>query len=101
MPRLLLILGSGLSVSAILGIVIYLLIRERGSAELVAIRAATNIVQLIDADVLRNAELYDKSLLDLRTSSTSRHRFVIWPCSTVPRQLRTRAISCCSTKMAR
>ncbi|SDS07529.1 diguanylate cyclase (GGDEF) domain-containing protein [Pseudomonas asplenii] len=69
MPRLLLILGSGLSVSAILGIVIYLLIRERGSAELVAIRAATNIVQLIDADVLRNAELYDKSLLDLITAS--------------------------------
>ncbi|WP_416771859.1 diguanylate cyclase [Pseudomonas sp. RHF3.3-3] len=65
MPRLLLVLGSGLSVSAILGIVIYLLIRERGSAELVATRAATNIVQLIDADVLRNAELYDKSLQDL------------------------------------
>ncbi|QXI29491.1 GGDEF domain-containing protein [Pseudomonas vanderleydeniana] len=69
MPRLLLILGSGLSVSAILGIVIYLLIRERGSAELFATRAATNIVQLIDADLLRNAELYDRSLQDLIAAS--------------------------------
>ncbi|MGC5703679.1 GGDEF domain-containing protein [Pseudomonas sp. NFXW11] len=61
----LLILASSLAVAAILGIVTYLLIREHAAAELSATRAATNIVQLIDADVLRNVELYDLSLKGL------------------------------------
>ncbi|AZC26223.1 GGDEF domain-containing protein [Pseudomonas sessilinigenes] len=61
----LLILASSLIVAAILGIVTFLLIRERASAEQAAIRAANNIVQLIDADVMRNVELYDQSLKGL------------------------------------
>ncbi|RON46535.1 sensor domain-containing diguanylate cyclase [Pseudomonas frederiksbergensis] len=61
----LLVLGSVLLVIAILSIVTFLLIRERANAELSAARAASNIVQLIDADVLRNVELYDLSLLGL------------------------------------
>lgn len=60
-----LILGSSLMVIAIVSIVTFLLIRERGSAEQAATRAASNIVQLIDADVLRNVELYDLSLKGL------------------------------------
>lgn len=60
-----LLAGSSLTVIAILCIVTYLLIRERGSAELVAVRSATNIVQLIDADVEHNVELYDISLRGL------------------------------------
>ena len=65
----LLILGSVLLVIAILSIVTFLLIRERANAELSAARAANNIVQLIDADVLRNVELYDISLLGLIAAS--------------------------------
>lgn len=61
----LLVLGSSLMVVSILSIVAFLLIRERGSAEQAAIRSASNIVQLIDADVLRNVELYDVSLQGL------------------------------------
>ena len=61
----LLILSSSLIVAAILGIVTYLLIREHAAAEQAATRAANNIVQLIDADVLRNVELYDLSLKGL------------------------------------
>lgn len=61
----LLILSSSLIVVAILGIVTYLLIREHAAAEQAATRAANNIVQLIDADVLRNVELYDLSLKGL------------------------------------
>jgi diguanylate cyclase (GGDEF)-like protein len=49
-------------VIAILAIVTSLLFRERASARDFAARSASNIVQLIDADVLRNAELYDTSL---------------------------------------
>jgi len=64
-----LILGSSLMVVAILSIVAFLLIRERGNAEQSATRAASNIVQLIDADVLRNVELYDLSLLGLISAS--------------------------------
>lgn len=64
-PRFLLVVGSCLSVLAIVGIVTYLLIRERGAAQQAAARAASNIVQLIDADVLRNVELYDLSLQGL------------------------------------
>jgi diguanylate cyclase (GGDEF)-like protein len=58
-----------LLVIAILSIVAFLLIRERANAEQSATRAATNIVQLIDADVLRNVELYDVSLLGLIAAS--------------------------------
>ncbi|NBF11016.1 sensor domain-containing diguanylate cyclase [Pseudomonas sp. Fl4BN1] len=61
----LLILASTLIVAAILSIVTYLLIREHAAAEQAATRAASNIVQLIDADVLRNVELYDLSLKGL------------------------------------
>ncbi|MEW7856775.1 sensor domain-containing diguanylate cyclase [Pseudomonas chlororaphis] len=64
-----LILGSSLMVISILSIVTFLLIRERGSAEMAATRAASNIVQLIDADVLRNVELYDVSLRGLISAS--------------------------------
>ena len=62
---LILIVGSSLTVIAILSIVAFLLIREHHSAELVATRGASNIVQLINADVLRNVELYDLSLKGL------------------------------------
>lgn len=65
----LLVLGSLLLVVAILSIVAFLLVRERATAELSATRAASNIVQLIDADVLRNVELYDLSLLGLIAAS--------------------------------
>ncbi|CAH0243006.1 sensor domain-containing diguanylate cyclase [Pseudomonas brassicacearum] len=60
-----LVLASSLVVIAILSIVTYLLIREHAAAQQAATRAATNIVQLIDADVLRNVELYDLSLQGL------------------------------------
>ncbi|MCD5993938.1 diguanylate cyclase [Pseudomonas sp. CDFA 602] len=57
-----LILGSSVSVLAILTIVASLLVRERSDTEESAARTASNIVNLIDADVLRNAEVYDSSL---------------------------------------
>jgi diguanylate cyclase (GGDEF)-like protein len=60
-----LVLASSLVVIAILSIVTFLLIREHASAQQAATRAASNIVQLIDADVLRNVELYDLSLQGL------------------------------------
>eukprot|EP01030_Chromulinospumella_sphaerica_P005317 gene5317-5200_t len=65
----LVIVGSVLMVIAILGIVAFLLVRERANAELSASRSAANIVQLIEADVLRNVELYDVSLLGLIAAS--------------------------------
>ena len=68
-PERLLTLGSLLLVIAILSMVAFLLIRERANAELSATRAASNIVQLIDADVLRNMQLYDLSLLGLIAAS--------------------------------
>ncbi|RRV08318.1 GGDEF domain-containing protein [Pseudomonas sp. v388] len=64
-PEILLILGSSLSVLAILCIVAWLLVRERADASLTATRNASNLVQLITADVLRNAELYDSSLISM------------------------------------
>ncbi|WP_448632186.1 MULTISPECIES: sensor domain-containing diguanylate cyclase [Pseudomonas fluorescens group] len=64
-----LVFASSLVVTAILSIVTFLLIREHTSAQLAATRAATNIVQLIDADVLRNVELYDLSLQGLITTA--------------------------------
>ncbi|MEN2393559.1 sensor domain-containing diguanylate cyclase [Pseudomonas halotolerans] len=60
-----LVVASSLVVLAILSIVSFLLVREHASARQEATRAATNIVQLIDADVLRNVELYDLSLQGL------------------------------------
>jgi diguanylate cyclase (GGDEF)-like protein len=64
-PELTLNLGSCLAVLAIVAIVSYLLARERDSVELSAIRSSSNIVQLIESDILRNAELYDQSLRGL------------------------------------
>jgi len=59
---LLLILGSGLSVALIVIIVAVLLMREHASTLEAAKRSTTNIAQLINADVLRNVELYDMAL---------------------------------------
>ncbi|CAM4033152.1 GGDEF domain-containing protein [Pseudomonas reidholzensis] len=64
-PELILNLGSCLAVLAILAIVSYLLARERDSVEQSAIRSSSNIVQLIESDILRNVELYDQSLQGL------------------------------------
>jgi diguanylate cyclase (GGDEF)-like protein len=64
-PELLVILGSSLTVIAILCIVTFLLIREHATAQQVATRSATTIAQLIDADVLRTVELYDLTLQGL------------------------------------
>jgi hypothetical protein len=64
-PELILNLGSCLAVLAIVGIVSYLLARERDSVEQSAIRSSGNIVQLIESDILRNVELYDQSLKGL------------------------------------
>lgn len=64
-PELFLNLGSCLAVLAIVAIVSYLLARERDSVELSAIRSSSNIVELIESDILRNAELYDQSLQGL------------------------------------
>jgi hypothetical protein len=63
------VISSLLLVTAILSIVAFLLIRERGNAQESATRAASNIVQLIDADVLRNVELYDLTLQGLIAAS--------------------------------
>lgn len=68
-PEFLLILGSGLTVIAILSIVAFLLIREHANAQLEATRGATTIAQLIDADVLRTVELYDLTLQGLIAAS--------------------------------
>ncbi|KMT55058.1 sensor domain-containing diguanylate cyclase [Pseudomonas fildesensis] len=64
-PELLLILGSGLTVALIVIIVAALLIREHASTLQAAKRSTTNITQLINADVLRNVELYDLALQGL------------------------------------
>ncbi|EKT4483792.1 GGDEF domain-containing protein [Pseudomonas putida] len=64
-PELALNLGSCIAVLAIVAIVSFLLARERDSVELSAIRSSSNIVQLIESDILRNAELYDQSLQGL------------------------------------
>lgn len=61
--------GSLLAVISILTIVTSLLIREYGNARETAVRSANNVVQLIDADVQRNAELYDTSLIGMITAS--------------------------------
>ena len=64
-PETLLILGSLLSGLAILSIVAWLLIRERADVTLAASSNASNIVKLINADVMRSAELYDSTLLGM------------------------------------
>ncbi|QHD05254.1 GGDEF domain-containing protein [Pseudomonas sp. R76] len=64
-PERLLILGSVLTALLIVAIVAVLLIREHASTLQTAKRTANNITQLIDADVLRNAELYDMALKGL------------------------------------
>ncbi|WP_426133988.1 diguanylate cyclase [Pseudomonas sp. PWP3-1b2] len=64
-PELLLILGSGFTVTLIVVIVAALLIREHASTLQAAQRSTSNITQLINADVLRNVELYDLALQGL------------------------------------
>ncbi|WEX16930.1 sensor domain-containing diguanylate cyclase [Pseudomonas sp. G11] len=68
-PELLLMLGSGLTVVLIVIIVAALLIREHASTLQAAKRSTTNIAQLINADVLRNVELYDLALKGLITAT--------------------------------
>ncbi|PWE45339.1 sensor domain-containing diguanylate cyclase [Pseudomonas prosekii] len=68
-PEWLLLLGSCLTVIAIVSIVTFLLIREHANARQEATRSATTIAQLIDADVLRTVELYDLTLLGLIAAS--------------------------------
>ncbi|MVV51618.1 GGDEF domain-containing protein [Pseudomonas sp. PB120] len=68
-PEILVILGSSLTVIAILCIVTFLLIREHANAQHEATRSATTIAQLIDADVLRTVELYDLTLQGLIAAS--------------------------------
>ncbi len=68
--ELLLILGSGLTVTLIVIIVAALLNREHASTVQAAQRATTNITQLINADVLRNVELYDLALEGLIKATT-------------------------------
>lgn len=69
-PELLLILGSSLTVALIVVIVAALLIREHASTLQAAKRATSNITQLINADVLRNVELYDLALQGLIAATT-------------------------------
>ncbi|MGE8186245.1 sensor domain-containing diguanylate cyclase [Pseudomonas sp. NPDC086278] len=68
-PELMVILGSSLTVIAIVSIVAFLLIREHANAQQVATRSATTVAQLIDADVLRTVELYDLTLQGLIAAS--------------------------------
>ncbi|WP_405046780.1 sensor domain-containing diguanylate cyclase [Pseudomonas sp. 3296] len=68
-PELMVMLGSLLTVIAILSIVAFLLIREHANAQQAATRSATTIAQLIDADVLRTVELYDLTLQGLIAAS--------------------------------
>jgi len=68
-PELMVILGSSLTVIAILAIVTFLLIREHANAQQAAVRSATTVAQLIDADVLRTVELYDLTLQGLIAAS--------------------------------
>jgi diguanylate cyclase (GGDEF)-like protein len=68
-PEILVIVGSSLTVIAILSIVTFLLIREHANAQQAATRGATTIAQLIDADVLRTVELYDLTLQGLMAAA--------------------------------
>lgn len=87
-------LGSALTVIAIVCIVTFLLIREHASAQLEATRSATTIVQLINADVLRTVELYDLTLQgliaaaqrdDLKQGSAQIRHMVLFDRSTTAR----------------
>ncbi|NWF12752.1 GGDEF domain-containing protein [Pseudomonas reactans] len=69
-PELFLMLGSGFTVVLIVVIVAALLIREHASTLQAAKRATSNITQLINADVLRNVELYDLALQGLIAATT-------------------------------
>ncbi|WP_219272347.1 diguanylate cyclase [Pseudomonas sp. Xaverov 83] len=64
-PELLLIIGSCVTVLLIMLVVAVLLTREHANTLQAAQRTANNITQLIDADVLRNVELYDLSIKGL------------------------------------
>lgn len=64
-PEIALMCGSSTALVVIVMIVVSLLVREREDASEAASRAASNIVRLIDADVVRNAELYDTALLGM------------------------------------
>jgi len=90
-PEIILVCGSTAAMLVIVLIVVSLLIRERQDANDAATRAASNIVNLIDADVLRNAELYDTSLRgmisawqrpDLHTISPELRHMVLFDRST-------------------
>ncbi|MFO2465075.1 sensor domain-containing diguanylate cyclase [Pseudomonas sp. 15FMM2] len=70
-PELLLILGSGLTVTLIMIIVAVLLIREHASTLQTAQRSTSNITQLINADVLRNIELYELALQGLISAASN------------------------------
>ncbi|MFF7707145.1 diguanylate cyclase [Pseudomonas sp. NPDC007930] len=61
----LLYIGSLAGIVAIVGLVAYLLAREHSLARSAAVRSSSNIAQMIDADVQRNAGLYDHALLGL------------------------------------
>jgi diguanylate cyclase (GGDEF)-like protein len=64
-PEIALMGGSFTALVVIVLIVVSLLAREHEDASEAASRAAANIVRLIDADVVRNAELYDTALLGM------------------------------------
>jgi diguanylate cyclase (GGDEF)-like protein len=68
-PEILAMLGSSLTVMAIIAIVTFLLIREHAGTQQAVTRSATTIAQLIDADVLRTVELYDLTLQGLIAAS--------------------------------
>lgn len=64
-PERALTLGCLLAMGAIIALVTFMLVREHSSARLAAIRASSNVVQLIDTEVQRNIDLYDASLQGL------------------------------------
>ncbi len=78
-PELFLILGSSLTVVLIMVIVAALLIREHASSLQAAQRSTTNITQLINADVLRNVELYDLALQGLISATTRKDLSLVSP----------------------
>lgn len=61
-PERMLRLGACVATLAIVAIVAFLLVRERTDTAQAAARSASNVVQLITTDVLRNASLYDSAL---------------------------------------
>ncbi|WP_311971557.1 diguanylate cyclase [Pseudomonas baltica] len=69
LPERALILGCVLAMAAIIALVTFMLVREHSSAKLAAIRASSNVVQLIDTEVQRNIDLYDASLQGLIETS--------------------------------